>query len=299
MAGRPYTKINQGLLNLMAIRGTKPLAESNGLIHGVVDSEETVPAFVVPLHVRDSMGVEHICVDLRKAKSEYVLDNNGTTFRPNLLTDANFLTNFGLCQWVWMRKPGLLSGLFFDAMRIYASWIGLKVAKRLMLAPPQSSEMILYFCYFWLTRYIKTEVMDEREYEQLVLRICNTFGYNVNEVRTVLDPFGKKVFSGLTDFCQTISQVNLNPKLSKFNPVFLITVLFGSWASGPNSRDYVAIGTEYPPMFMTMLYRSLNERGLKGTDVTHMANTYMNSAKQKQYNLLFADMLKRAATEGY
>lgn len=293
MRGRPYDKIIQSLQRAVALNKLTPLAESNGSVLAVIDNDDVIP-FTIPQQIFDNLGREYYCIDLRKSAREYTLSEDGRTYTPSFLTEANFLTNFALAQKTWINQISDYNSIYWDAGQIYAMWIGMKVAKRLALTPLQQSEMICYFAYYYFTQPYRGEKLGDFEYTQIVNKICQLLRFNPQEVTTILAPFEQTLFKTFDELCEKIGAVTDNPKLKKMNRVLVQTLLIGSWV-GQNERELVALASEYPPCFMTLLYRGLNERTFKDSDIVQVAFKLMNTAKQKQYNLVFADILKRAA----
>lgn len=293
MRGRPHDRIMQSVQRAITLGYTKALAESDGSIVAIVDGED-VPAFTIPMQVRDVIGKEYFCIDLRKANREYILDETGTTFTPKLLSEANFLVNLALSQKVWMYRISDFNPIYWDMGHVYAMWVGMKVGKRLALNPSQQSELICQFAYFYYTQPYSALQLNEMEYNLLLNKICNQLRYNISEVQYILKPFNRKTFASIDEFCEVIANTTDNPKMKKFNRIVVQTLLIGSWF-GQNSRELIALASEYPPAFMCLVYRSLNERAYKDTDITQIVLRLFNSNKQKQINLVYADILKRNA----
>lgn len=293
MRGRPYDKIIQSLQRAVALNKLIPLNESNGSILAVIDNDDVIP-FTIPQQIFDNLGREYYCIDLRKSTREFSLSEDGRKYTPAFLTEANFLTNFALAQKTWINQISDYNSIYWDAGQVYAMWVGMKIAKRLALAPVQQSEMICYFAYYYFTQPYRGGALGELEYTQIINKICQLLRFNPQEVEAILSSFERTIFKTFDEFCEIIGQKNDNPKLKKFNRVLVQTLLIGSWV-GQNARELVALASEYPPCFMSLLYRGLNERSFKDSDIIQVAFKLMNSAKQKQYNLVFADLLKRAA----
>lgn len=292
LRNRAYDKILSGLQRALAIQQLRPLHDSNGTIVAVVEGDE-VPAFTLPIQFYDVTGRGYYAVDLRKGNREYDIVDDGS-LKPRLLTETNFLINTALAQKCWRENLNYFNTVYYDSARVYAYWLGMKVAKRLALGPLQQNELICYFAYYYLTRVYKQEVLHQMEYDQLVYKIAQLLGLSGNEVVTILEPMARQIYPDLEAFCVEISKVNPNPKLAKFNRVLVQGLMIGSWL-GINGRELVAVATEYPPVFMTMLYRAINERSFKDTDIAQVALRILNSTKQKQYNLVYSDILKRVA----
>lgn len=293
MRGRPFDKIIQSLQRAVALNKLIPLDNSNGSVLAVIDDDDVLP-FTIPQQIFDVMGREYHCIDLRKATREYKLSEDGRRYIPSLMTESNFLTNLALAQKTWIHQISDYNSIYWDAGQVYAMWVGMKIAKRLALTPVQQSELICYFAYFYYTRPYRGQELSELEYVQITNKICQLLRFNPQEVAVILSIFERKLFRNIDEFCEVIALKNENPKLKKFNRVLVQTLLIGSWV-GQNARELIALAAEFPPCFMTMLYRALNERSFKDSDITQVAFKLMNTAKQKQYNLVFADLLARSA----
>lgn len=292
MDGRPFDAIISGLQRALAANMLVRL-EGSDKIYAVTILDESIPAFSMPITVMDVMGRRRICIDVRKNNREYTVNEVTGTFKPVLLTETNFLVNLAIAQDIWREGPAEFNNVYFDACRIYAMWLAMKTSKRLVLSAQQQNELVISFAYYWLTRYNSESFINENYYNFIVNKISTLFGFNQNEVYTILNRFNKVVFEDIDVFCKTLSQVIDNPKMKTFNRVLLQTMILGSWLGGVNARELTAVAVEYPPVFLTILYRAMNERSFKNSDITQLAMKLLNKAKQDGYSLVFADILRR------
>lgn len=292
MDGRPFDAIISGLQRALAANMLVRL-EGSDKIYAVTILDESIPAFSMPITVMDVMGRRRICIDVRKSNREFTVNEVTGTFKPVLLTETNFLVNLAIAQDIWREGPAEFNNVYFDACRIYAMWLAMKTSKRLVLSAQQQNELVISFAYYWLTRYNSESFINENYYNFIVNKISTLFGFNQNEVYTILNRFNKVVFEDIDVFCKTLSQVIDNPKMKTFNRVLLQTMILGSWLGGVNARELTAVAVEYPPVFLTILYRAMNERSFKNSDITQLAMKLLNKAKQDGYSLVFADILRR------
>ena len=292
MDGRPFDAVISGLQRALAANMLVRL-EGSDKIYAVTILDESIPAFSMPITVMDVMGRRRICIDVRKNNREYTVNEVTGTFKPVLLTETNFLVNLAIAQDIWREGPAEFNNVYFDACRIYAMWLAMKTSKRLVLSAQQQNELVISFAYYWLTRYNSESFINENYYNFIVNKISTLFGFNQNEVYTILNRFNKVVFEDIDVFCKTLSQVIDNPKMKTFNRVLLQTMILGSWLGGVNARELTAVAVEYPPVFLTILYRAMNERSFKNSDITQLAMKLLNKAKQDGYSLVFADILRR------
>lgn len=290
---RGYDRIMSELIKSISLNQLKPLADSNGVICGVVEDDH-IPPFNLPLHVRDVVGREYVCIDLRQENRGFTLTEDGQYYQPKLLTETNFLTNLAISQYIWMTNLSLYNPIYFDAARIYGYWLGMKVAKKLVLGPKEQNELIVYFTYFFITRSYIGETLQQMEYDSILNKISNLTLISYQEVEAVLSSVDKRIFVGLDDLCAHIAENAVNPKLSKFNRILLQGILITGWM-GINARELVAVASEYPPAFMCLIYRALNERAYKDTDIAQVTLRLLNSARQRQYNLIYSDILKQGS----
>lgn len=291
----PYDAIFKGLNALNTVGRLNTLEGSNGSVKALTAIEESVPAFNIPVKVYDALGKPYYCIDLRRAtQREFTVDTLKNTYSPKLLTEANFLTHLALAEKVWNDRLADFSSIYYDACRIYATWIAVKLSKKLVLGIPEQTKLMIQFAYYFVTRPYRANRLNDGEYDMLVTRISNTFGYQATEVYTILDDFDNDVHANIDVFCKAVRELSDNPKMNKFSHVLLQTILIGSWFGGTDSRMLIALATEHPPTFLTILNRALNERTFKDTDITQITLRLMNSAKQKQYSLIYASALKNA-----
>lgn len=293
MAGRPFKNIIPALQRAVTAKQTKVLGESNGLVHALTDGTD-VPAFTLPIHIRDAMGQEYICLDLRKQKREYKLSEDGDKFFPLLLTDTAFMSNLALAQYIWLKRPSEFNIIFNDAGRIFATWVGFEISKRLVLSPLQQNEMVIYFAYYWFTRYMDEGKIRNEDYQFICLTIQRLFGYDINLIQQTLDPLQYEASPTLNHFCTLIRETNPNPKLKDLSSILVISMLFNGWIASSNARELIAVALEYPPLFMLMMYRGLSERSFKNAKISELALRLLTGQKQQTYILAFDNLLQLA-----
>lgn len=269
----------------------------NGLINAVVDGEE-VPSFVLPIKSHNLRGDSIYYIDLRKSNRDYRVNEMTGVLEPLIMSHANFLTHLAAAEETWVKSPGDFSGIYNDAGRVYALWLAKRISNKLVLAPQQTNELIIYFAYYWMTATTKYPQINDAEYNGLVNRICQMFGFHPPEVYTTLDSFQCKVPTGFDNLCEMISATNHNPKLQKFSRIAVQTIALGSWF-GQLGREMSTIMVEYPPYFMTVLYHALSERTYRDTPISKLGTSVMKSERQKAYTLILADLFKRALTSTF
>lgn len=296
MGKRDYNAIISGLVRANTVNLLRPLSNSNGLVRAVTDVEEAIPMFTLPIGIRDTMGNELVCIDLRKSNREWKPSPFGNGFEPLALTEASFLTNLAIAQHVWKKNPAEYNMIYTDAARVYAMWIGMKIAKKLVLPLEIQNEMIAAFSYYWITRTFDHNVLTEQDYQYIVGRIGQMFGFNQNEVGHYLAKYNKAIHENIDEFCEALKNAVNNPKMKNFNRILLQAILMGSWGPSINGREMIAVAVEFPPMFMTMLYRGMQEKSFKNTDIVQLGTKLLNQQKQQQYQLIFSDILKRATS---
>lgn len=290
MVGRPNQKIIQELQKAITLKQTKPLDGGNGLVHALIEGD-TVPQFTLPMRVRDIHGNVVICIDLRRSRREYTLDQLGNKYTPAPLSDAKFLTDLALLIQAWCTNPNEFSAIYSTACRVYASWVGFEISKRLVLQPQQQNEMIIYFAYFWLTRNFTTKTLHQNDYNFIVTSIARYFGFKLDEVQYTLSDFQLEIPDNLDTFCKKIQTINENPKLKDLSAGLIMSMLFGSWLSSLNPRELIAVAVEYPPLFIMMMYRGLNERSFKKAKIADLTLRLLDTRNQQSFSLTIGRIL--------
>lgn len=299
LKGYNYAELTKSLQMTIAGKRGTPLEGSKGDIQAIIKMDESIPSFSYPFKILDTLGRSIYCIDLRKAgRREFTYDESTNTYKPILLSEANFLTNLALAEKVWINNMNDFGPIYNDACKVYAMLLAAKVAKRLVLGPEDQSELIVQFAYFFLTRTYKNPTLTDMEYNAYCTKITHIFGYQLPEVQTYLDAFNKVNFENINELCDAIKVNSDNPKLKGFNFLLLITILNGSWFGSSNNQQLLGIAVEYPPTFISMVYRGLQERSFKNTDLVQMSLRLLNSAKQKQFSLIYSNAL-RSALEQY
>lgn len=291
MTGKPHQKIIQELQKAIVLKQTKSLSGSNGLIHALVEGD-TIPPFTLPIKLRDTHGDVKVCIDLRRSKREYRLDDLGEQYSPLPLSDAKFLTDLAILVNVWSISPNAFSPIYNNACRVYASWIGFEISKRLTLSVQDQTRMIIYFAYFFLTRSLPTKTIHQNDFNFMVMMISRLFGFNQDEVNNVLMGFQYEIPQTLDALCKKIREMEENPKLKDFSTLLVMTMLFGGWISSINPRELIGVAIEYPPLFIMMMYRGLNERGFKKARISDLSLRLLDTRNQQAFSLTLAHILK-------
>lgn len=291
MVGKPHQKIIQELQRALTLNQTKPLSGGNGVVHALLENND-IPPFTLPLKLRDVRGETKIVVDLRRSKREYRLDPMGQTFSPLPLTDAKFLTDLALLILAWSNNPNQFSAIYNQSCRIYASWIGFEISKRLTLSVQDQSKLIMYFAYFWLTRSMPGKTLHQNDFVFIVITISRLFGFKSDEVNMTLQGFQLEIPANLDELCKKIESLEENPKLRNFNALLVMTMLFGGWMSSINPRELIGVAVEYPPLFIMMVYRGLSERGFKKARIADLSLRLFDNREQQSFSLTVAQLLK-------
>lgn len=285
--GYPFDKLFKSL-NTLLINDKLTRREGSKNCFALMTPDENCPAFNIPLKVVDSMGRPFYCIDLRNGrKNEWIINEDGT-YSPYVATSASFLDGLMLIQKCWNDNTSDLAPIYQDACRVYALWVGTKLANKLVLGIPEQTKLVVKFAYFFSTRPYSGNELTDGDYEFIVGRISRTFGYQPAEVYTILDEFSNVIFPDLASFCDAIKETTDNPKMNKFNHILLQSLLIGGWFGGMNTREIIALALEYPPAFMSLVYRGLSERQYKDTDITRLALRIFSGAQQKQYMNVFS-----------
>lgn len=152
-------------------------------------------------------------------------------------------------------------------LMIYAHWLGEVVAKRFALDARLQLQVSVFAGIFYLNNFWdKTEASSEDSAYLLsaLTRIC---GYRNSDVVDIVE--AHPIISSVAEFCTVVKEFTQSVRLEDFNPATLNGVVGGSWYLNAG-REIVSVALEYPPVWLTMLFQAITNRGYKKAGLTQI-----------------------------
>ena len=85
-----------------------------------------------------------------------------------------------------------------------------------------------------------------------------------------------------------------SPRLASLNAGFLVTAIGGVWF-GANARENVAVSLEYPPLFITLVYKALMDRSYHSTMLSRFVEISNRRDAGKDFTRNLANFLEMTA----
>ncbi|BAW19289.1 hypothetical protein [Ralstonia phage RP31] len=158
-------------------------------------------------------------------------------------------------------------------LMLYAHWMGETVAKRFALDARQQLQVSVFAAIFYLNCFWdKTEASSE-DTAYLLSAITRTCSYRHSDVVDIVETH--PIIRDVQELCDVIKAFTQSVRLEDFNPATLYGVVGGSWY-GNAGRELVTVALEYPPVWLTLLFQAISNRGFKKAGLTQIIerNTY-------------------------
>jgi hypothetical protein len=164
-------------------------------------------------------------------------------------------------------------------LMVYAHWMGESVGKRFSLDMRQQLQVSVFAAIFYLNCFWdKTEAGSE-DTAYLLSAITRTCGYRHSDVVDIVETH--PIIRDVAELCDVIKAFTQSVRLEDFNPATLYGTVGGSWF-GNAGRELVCVGLEYPPVWLTLLFQAISNRGFKKAGLTQIVerNTYRKHHEQ-------------------
>lgn len=150
---------------------------------------------------------------------------------------------------------------------IYAHWMGEMVAKRFALDARQQLQVSVFAGIFYINCFWdKTEASSE-DTAYLLSAITRVCGYRHSDVIDIVETH--PIIRDIGELCEVIKSFTQSVRLEDFNPATLLGVVGGSWY-GNAGRELIGVALEYPPVWLTLLFQAVSNRGFKKAGLTQI-----------------------------
>lgn len=158
-------------------------------------------------------------------------------------------------------------------LMIYSHWMGESVAKRFALDARQQLQVSVFAAIFYLNCFWDKSDAGSEDTAYLMSAITRICGYRHSDVVDIVETH--PIIKDLEELCEVIKAFTQSVRLEDLNPATLTGVLVGSWY-GNAGRELVGVALEYPPVWLTLLFQAIANRGFKKAGLTQIIerNTY-------------------------
>lgn len=152
-------------------------------------------------------------------------------------------------------------------LMLYAHWMGETVARRFAIDARQQLQVSVFAAIFYLNNFWdKTEAASE-DTAYLLSAITRTCGYRHSDVVDIVETH--PIIRDVQEFCDVVKSFTQSVRLEDFNPATLFGVVGGSWF-GNAGKELITVALEYPPVWLTLLFQAVTNRGFKKAGLTQI-----------------------------
>lgn len=254
-------------------------------------STDTIHAFTHPLPLVSSerhQGAEvkvKIAVDVRPFGK---WDRAQMQFRITNPQEYELATLRGRLSYIWLNdllkekiQPVYFRDLSPLCMRVYADWISIETSRRFALEPGQQYKLNILAAIFYFTLFTNDEKWEEQDNIRCSAYVSRALRCSQPDVLEVLEQL-EKPMSGIADFCIAAAVVTGSLRLQELTPAVLFALVGGSWF-GAHARELVHVALEYPPTWIALLYRAIEERGYQGTGIGKLVNRTARNGETDEF----------------
>jgi hypothetical protein len=156
--------------------------------------------------------------------------------------------------------------------RVFMRLLCETIVRKLNLSSLDQQSVYVACGLFYFTNFIDAEKLGEGsesdEKDRIAVAVARMTRINPQRVAELLAE-SDSLPTNLDKFCDTLRQIVKNPRLEKIDAAVIMTFMGGFWYGG-TARQVMAVGLEYPPVWLTLIYQALTDRTFNGSQLTKM-----------------------------
>lgn len=247
--------------------------------------QEAIPTFVYPVVVGEA-GERRVYFDARPYMrpasdgGQYIGNQNG-------YDSAKMLA---VLQKLWLTEPvKYLRNISKLPLAAFCSWVGDNIAKRVALDPNDQLSVTVLAGVLYLNSFLPNEDRTEHEKMDMVSLIAKATGAKSSAVYDIVHDRSR--IDNVDEFCDTCQDYTKSTRLRDLNATTLYAIVGSTWY-GANKSEMVAVALEFPPVWMTMVFQALNDRGFHHSLIAKMLNDRSSFKKEGQtYVIALSDFI--------
>jgi len=280
------------------IPATKPIAGMVGvygpsnvegmwlLINGITGNDTEIP-FTNPVAFTDTLGRQNIVIDARASLTMDPATDTIILRNRNAVMDLQQQMLRMKAVWYWM------SGNHRDflnlspvPMQVYVRWLAEGISKKIGLGYDTMPRFIAYIGWFFFCQFYNEEdIKDDAIRMNGIRKVTDQTRVRADFVSDTLEftPY----LGGIEAFCKHAMPSVGADELSILDVRLLLQCAGGAWF-GAHAAESGAIGLEYPPVFLSMLYGSADNRAYRNTALGRILERGEFKKSKDQFKLSFA-----------
>ncbi len=249
---------------------------------------KAIPPFHHPVLVEPESGKPFIVVDQRP---NAVVSRDGTT-KVSQTSGYDFLNLRAALEWLWMNGYyDDLSLLGAIPHRAYARLVSENLTRRLGLTADVQQKLAALSGYYYQCLFKPSAVVNEDTQLSMAVRNRNYQAIPVEVTLPLIQQL--PILTDLDSFCEAVIQTIPNPRLTKLNPAFMISISAGVWF-GNAAKEVVAAALEYPPAFLAMVFTALNDRTMHGAQFSKLIDQIAKPNTANDFNTSIRAYLEKS-----
>lgn len=229
----------------------------------------------------------YLVIDVRTSTRYDRYKQTPVISNPQLYRRDQILT---ILQMLWMDEgSNAILRLGNYQITVFANWIAGLINRRFALDAGQQIKLTVLTAYYYLCLFTEKDKIDINRTAPLIGKALNT---NVSYILEVLDDVDH--IGDVLQYLDAVNKVLATERISGLTPDLLIALLSGSWF-GPNHSVLVGMAIEYPPVFCSLLYLGLTDRGTKLAGISQIALKRERDPIAREFVRITSDTLKDEA----
>lgn len=232
------------------------------LIDGITGNNTEI-AFTNPVTFTDTLGRQNIVIDARKALSMDYTTNTIVMRNRSALMDLQQQIIRMKAIWYWMsgNQRDFLN-LSPVPMQVFVRWIGEGLARNLGIGYDVMPRFMAYIGWWFFCQFYDEGDVDESVRMNGIRKINEQAKVRIDFVSDVLA--NAPYIGTAQQFCDNATDIVGADELMLLDMKMLLRSAGNAWW-GAHAAESGAIGLEYPPVFLSMLYGSADNKAYRIT----------------------------------
>lgn len=163
------------------------------------------------------------------------------------------------------------------AAKVFIRLLSESLSRRLNLDAFSQQALTVVTGLFYYSNFIpnneigRNDSLVQDEKDKVAVAVARLTRINPQTVAAFLSG-DVPMITDLNSYCDALRFVVKSPRLERVDAALIMTLMGGLWFGG-NARQLVAVGLEYPPVWLAMIYQALTDRSFHGAQLTKMVET--------------------------
>lgn len=227
-------------------------------VWGISEHNSEIPTFSHPFRIEVD-NVLFYFIDTRA----FMKENRDGSMRFTNVTDYQFQLTRAILNAQWETEPRDLVNTGELGPLVFCRWLSEAIVRRLGLGPAEQAQVMTITLFFWHSLFREGgDEFEEKEKMRILTRLNQISSIPTNLSMAIVDEI--TVMPNITSYTEALIRIVNSSRLEKLTPALLFAMLGGSWF-GFNAKETIAVATEHPPTFLSIVASSLSSRSYRKT----------------------------------